>query len=270
MIRRPLNVAAVMSLLLMAAAVAASVRIDRWPLGGLPSTAPVQVMLARPLPAIQFREAALGDVIDFLRDVSGVRMDVDWPALATSGVRPDTLVTCGVNNRPYGEVIATVLSAPGDAEYRVGQDGIRVSTAAALRADTGQSPASGEAIIRGRRWSIGGDGAVLRIVISPQDPTAVSRLPPAAAQAARGELDREPLHFLGAAVRYRGYPYHWWTAAVPFWILALVTSIAPGLWLRARVRRMGRRRRGQCLRCGYDLRATPERCPECGEALLSQ
>jgi hypothetical protein len=48
------------------------------------------------------------------------------------------------------------------------------------------------------------------------------------------------------------------------WVLAVVLAIAPA---RAVSRFVGRRRRrglGLCAACGYDLRATPERCPECG------
>jgi hypothetical protein len=53
----------------------------------------------------------------------------------------------------------------------------------------------------------------------------------------------------------------------PYWSILVLT--APLLWaivmLDARVRRRARRdARGECIRCGYDLRATAHRCPECG------
>jgi hypothetical protein len=64
---------------------------------------------------------------------------------------------------------------------------------------------------------------------------------------------------------YRGYDHR--SVYVPYWFLAAVTGLqlAPLTFKRARRRRSrSRERRGLCPSCGYDLRATPERCPECG------
>lgn len=57
-------------------------------------------------------------------------------------------------------------------------------------------------------------------------------------------------------------------AVAPFWSLALATAIPPlallSLRLRAGQRRRRNKSRGLCPVCSYDLRATPDRCPECG------
>jgi hypothetical protein len=55
----------------------------------------------------------------------------------------------------------------------------------------------------------------------------------------------------------------------PYWFLSLLTGVLPAVFL---IRVLRRRRtvqamRGCCLSCGYDLRATVERCPECGTAM---
>ncbi len=53
-------------------------------------------------------------------------------------------------------------------------------------------------------------------------------------------------------------------AALPDWLLLLLTGILPIRWARTALRQRNRRRLRLCLHCGYDLRATADHCPECG------
>jgi len=52
---------------------------------------------------------------------------------------------------------------------------------------------------------------------------------------------------------------------VPDWFVVAAFGVLPACWIAARLRR--RKPGGQmtCICCGYDLRASPDRCPECGE-----
>lgn len=89
----------------------------------------------------------------------------------------------------------------------------------------------------------------------------------------RQEIGHECLGFLlgyrggdfgGAAIRIR-----WLLLGIPWWFL-IALPLAPAFERSERRYRVGRRRRtrrarGLCRACGYDLRASPNRCPECGK-----
>ena len=55
---------------------------------------------------------------------------------------------------------------------------------------------------------------------------------------------------------------------IPLWLPFLIFGATTG-FIRtvSRVSRRKRRKLGLCLKCGYDLRGSSERCPECGVAI---
>lgn len=58
-----------------------------------------------------------------------------------------------------------------------------------------------------------------------------------------------------------------WNLVIPFWLLTTIFAILPLCEIPLLIFKLNkslRHTRGLCPHCGYDLRASPDRCPECG------
>jgi hypothetical protein len=79
----------------------------------------------------------------------------------------------------------------------------------------------------------------------------------------------------GTLAVHRGYGWRWDVKA--YWVLLAALALPAGRVILARSRQLAayradrrRNRVGLCPSCGYDLRATPDRCPECGRATTAR
>lgn len=60
-----------------------------------------------------------------------------------------------------------------------------------------------------------------------------------------------------------------YSVTVPHWFAMLLCLPVPALWMRRFLKQRSRRIRGLCQKCGYDLRGSTEKCPECGTPVPS-
>ena len=68
------------------------------------------------LPDLNFAGVAFGDAIDFLRDVSGANVHVNWQALEAVGVGRDTTINLRLRNVSLRKVLELVLREAGSGD----------------------------------------------------------------------------------------------------------------------------------------------------------
>ena len=99
--------------------------------GTLPALAAPRTALDRTLPEMKFTGVTFGDAIDFVRDVSGVNIHVNWKALEAENVTADTPVNIRLRSVTLRKVLGLLLSEASGTDtltYFVDQGVVEITT----------------------------------------------------------------------------------------------------------------------------------------------
>jgi hypothetical protein len=83
------------------------------------------------MPEVKFQGQSLRDCMDFIRDVSGANIHVNWRAIEAAGVTPDTPVNVRLRDVPLRKVLNVLLSEAGagaNLTYYTSEGVIEVTT----------------------------------------------------------------------------------------------------------------------------------------------
>jgi general secretion pathway protein D len=76
--------------------------------------------LDRQLPALTFDAVGFSDVIDFLRDVSGSNIFVNWKSLEAAGIDRNTPVSANLRNVKFSKALNVILDSVGGGQTKLG------------------------------------------------------------------------------------------------------------------------------------------------------
>ena len=99
---------------------------------GAASAAPSpRAALSRTLPSVDFTNVTLADALDFLRDLTGVNLHVNWKALEAAGIGRETPINLKLRSVPLRQVLSLVLSeaaGSSDLTYYIDDGIIEITT----------------------------------------------------------------------------------------------------------------------------------------------
>jgi len=90
----------------------------------------IQATLDRRLPSVQLQGQAFTDAVDFLKDVTGANILVNWKALEADSIDKQTPVTAELHDVKFSKVLDVILQQAGAGKlgYTIDQGVIEIST----------------------------------------------------------------------------------------------------------------------------------------------